>query len=145
MKQGGMQHVGKEPLVSAVCNAGALGILTALTQPSPDALREEIRKTRSRLRPDVAKRCPKYGAFGVNITLLPSINPPDYAGYAKAALEEGVRIFETAGNNPGPIIKLLKENGAYVIHKCTAVRHALSSQRMGVDCLSIDGFECAGQ
>lgn len=142
--QGGMQWVGVASLASAVSNAGALGILTALTQPSPDALRAEIRKTREMLDPAVRDRCPKYGAIGVNLTLLPSINPPDYAGYARAALEEGVRIFETAGNNPGPLIKVLKEHGAYVIHKCTAVRHALSSQKLGVDCLSIDGFECAG-
>lgn len=141
--QGGMQWVGVPKLAAAVSNAGALGILTALTQPSPDDLRKAIRETNSLLRPDVRSRS-KYGAVGVNITLLPSINPPDYEGYARAALQEGIRIFETAGNNPGPIIKLLKEHGAYVLHKCTAVRHALSSQRMGVDCLSIDGFECAG-
>ncbi|CAO1616820.1 unnamed protein product [Parajaminaea phylloscopi] len=141
--QGGMQWVGVAPLASAVSNAGALGILTALTQPSPDALRQEIRKAKQLLRPEIKNRS-KYGAIGVNITLLPSINPPDYAGYAKAALDEGVRIFETAGNNPGPIIKVLKDNGAYVIHKCTSIRHALSSQKLQVDCLSIDGFECAG-
>ncbi|RXK35068.1 2-nitropropane dioxygenase [Tremella mesenterica] len=144
--QGGMQWVGTPPLAAAVAASGALGILTALTQPSPDALREAIRETRKRLgdRP---------GRFGVNITLLPTINPPDYAGYARAAMEEGIDIFETAGNNPGPLIKLLQtyvspsDSGLrkrYIIHKCVTVRHALSGQKMGVDCLSIDGFECAG-
>jgi NADH:quinone reductase (non-electrogenic) len=95
-----MQWVGTPPLVAAVSNAGALGVLTALTQPSPDALRQAIRDTRKMLKPEIANRG-KYGPFGVNITLLPSINPPDYKGYALAALEEGVRIFETAGNNRG--------------------------------------------
>jgi len=82
--------------------------------------------------------------FGVNITLLPTINPPDYAGYARAAVEEGVRIFETAGNNPQKLISYLKENQCIVIHKCVTIRHAKSAARMGVDILSIDGFECAG-
>jgi NADH:quinone reductase (non-electrogenic) len=93
------QWVGTPPLASAVSNAGGLGVLTALTQPSPDALRKAIQKTKTMLRPEIANRCSKYGAIGVNITLLPSINPPDYPGYAKAALDEGIRIFETAGNN----------------------------------------------
>lgn len=102
--QGGMQWVGTPSLAAAVSDAGALGILTALTQPSPDALRVAIRDTRARLSPEVRKRDQerkeaKFGVFGVNITLLPSINPPDYEGYARAAIEEGVRIFETAGNN----------------------------------------------
>lgn len=132
--QGGMQWVGLPPLAAAVSNAGALGILTALTQPSPDALREAIRQTRGLT----------SKPFGVNITLLPAINPPDYAGYARAAVEEGVRIFETAGNAPGPLVKYFKDNGCYVIHKCTTIRHAKSAERMGVDMLSIDGFECAG-
>ncbi|KAI0792529.1 hypothetical protein C8Q75DRAFT_753303 [Abortiporus biennis] len=132
--QGGMQWVGVPLLAAAVSNAGGLGILTALTQPSPDALRQAIRETR--------KLTDK--PFGVNITLLPSISPPDYPGYAKAAVEEGVRIFETAGNNPGPLIKYFKENGCIVIHKCTTIRHAKSAARHGVDLLSIDGFECAG-
>ncbi|KDQ09013.1 hypothetical protein BOTBODRAFT_117709 [Botryobasidium botryosum FD-172 SS1] len=132
--QGGMQWVGLPQLVAAVSNAGGLGILTALTQPSPAELRNAIRTTRTlTLKP-----------FGVNITLLPSINPPDYAGYARAAVEEGVRIIETAGNNPGPLIKYFKENGCTVLHKCTTIRHAKSAARMGVDFLSIDGFECAG-
>ncbi|KZT01203.1 inosine monophosphate dehydrogenase [Laetiporus sulphureus 93-53] len=132
--QGGMQWVGLPKLVAAVSNAGGLGILTALTQPDPHALRAAIRETRT-LTPH---------NFGVNITLLPSINPPDYEGYARAALEEGVRIFETAGNNPAPLVKLFKSQGCIVIHKCTNIRHAKAGERMGVDVLSIDGFECAG-
>ncbi|WVF72868.1 hypothetical protein IAT40_007686 [Kwoniella sp. CBS 6097] len=147
--QGGMQWVGTPPLAAAVAASGALGMLTALTQPSPDALREAIRETRKRIGNG-------QGRFGVNITLLPSINPPDYAGYAKAALDEGVDIFETAGNNPKPLIEFIKTyrpSGAsdsepvpkrFVIHKCVTVKHALSGQKMGVDVLSIDGFECAG-
>lgn len=132
--QGGMQWVGLPKLAAAVSEAGGLGILTALTQPSPAALREAIRETRTLT----------SKPFGVNITLLPTINPPDYEGFARAAVEEGVRIFETAGNNPGPLIKYFKSQGCIVLHKCTTVRHAKSAERMGVDVLSIDGFECAG-
>ncbi|ORY75776.1 inosine monophosphate dehydrogenase [Protomyces lactucae-debilis] len=134
--QGGMQWVGVAELASAVSNAGGLGILTALTQPSPDALRKEI------------QRCKQMTSkpFGVNITLLPSmtLKPGDYALYAQAIIDEGVKVVETAGNNPGPVIKQLKEAGVTVIHKCTSIRHALSAQKLGVDCLSIDGFEAAG-
>ena len=136
--QGGMQWVGYPELTAAVSNAGALGVLTALTQPTPQALREAVRKTKSLLKPGVWERSP-YGGFAVNITLLPSITPPDYPGYVQAALDEGVRIFETAGNRPQEIIKLAKERGAYVIHKCTAVRHAKSAERAGVDMISNDG------
>jgi len=132
--QGGMQWVGVPKLTAAVSEAGGLGLLTALTQPSPDALRTAIRETR-RL---------TSKPFGVNITLLPTINPPDYAGYARAAVEEGVRIFETAGNSPGQLIKYLKSNNCIILHKCTTIRHAKSAARHGVDVLSIDGFECAG-
>ncbi|KIK03374.1 hypothetical protein K443DRAFT_95316 [Laccaria amethystina LaAM-08-1] len=132
--QGGMQWVGVPKLVAAVSEAGGLGLLTALTQPSPEALRAAIRETRTLT----------SKPFGVNITLLPSINPPDYEGYARAAVEEGVRIFETAGNNPGALIKYFKSNGCIVLHKCTAIRHAKSTERLGVDVISIDGLECAG-
>ncbi|KAF9013499.1 hypothetical protein BDQ17DRAFT_1297183 [Cyathus striatus] len=132
--QGGMQWVGVPKLAAAVSEAGGLGILTALTQPSPAALRTAIRET---------KRLTSK-PFGVNITLLPSINPPDYEGYARTAVEEGVRIFETAGNNPGPLIKYFKSSGCIVLHKCTTIRHAKSAEKLGVDFLSIDGFECAG-
>ncbi|OCF75944.1 2-nitropropane dioxygenase [Kwoniella mangroviensis CBS 8886] len=133
--QGGMQWVGTPPLAAAVASAGALGMLTALTQPSPDALREAIRETRKRIGTDGWSQ-------GVNITLLPSINPPDYAEYARAALEEGVDIFETAGNNRHSASDAVPKR--FVIHKCVTVKHALSGQKMGVDMLSIDGFECAG-
>ncbi|KAJ6508853.1 putative 2-Nitropropane dioxygenase [Mycena sanguinolenta] len=132
--QGGMQWVGVPKLVAAVSNAGGLGVITALTQPNPAALRNAIRETRALT----------SKPFGVNITLLPSINPPDYAGYARAAVEEGVKIFETAGNSPGELIKFFKSNGCVVIHKCTTIRHAKSAVKLGVDILSIDGFECAG-
>jgi NAD(P)H-dependent flavin oxidoreductase YrpB (nitropropane dioxygenase family) len=129
-----MQWVGYAELASAVSNAGGLGILTALTQPTPEALRAEIRKTRTLTK----------NPFGVNITLLPSINPPDYGAYAQVVIEEGVKIVETAGNSPGPVIKQLKEVGIIILHKCTTIRHALSAVKLGVDFLSIDGFECAG-
>ncbi|KAG1746002.1 uncharacterized protein EDB91DRAFT_1120148 [Suillus paluster] len=127
--QGGMQWVGKPPLPAAVSNAGGLGIITALTQPNPEALRTVIRETRA------ATDKP----FGVNLTLLPSIVPPDYEGYARVAVEEGVKIFETAGNKS--FIEFFKSHGCIVIHKCTTIRHAKSAERMGVDVLSIDGFE----
>ncbi|KAL1754116.1 hypothetical protein FB107DRAFT_263660 [Schizophyllum commune] len=120
--QGGMQWVGVPQLAAAVSEAGGLGVLTALTQPSPDALREAIRETRRRT----------SKPFGVNITLLPSINPPDYEGYARAAVEEGVRIFETAGN--------ARECSLLLLHPPPP----LSAEKHGVDVLSIDGFECAG-
>lgn len=133
--QGGMQWVGTADLVSAVANAGGLGFLTALTQPSPQALSEEIKRCRGMTdRP-----------FGVNLTVFPAINPPDYNGYVRAIIEGDVRIVETAGT---PAIAeqwaLFKEAGIKIIHKCTSVRHALSAERKGVDAISIDGFECAG-
>jgi len=82
--------------------------------------------------------------FGVNVTLLPAIVPPDYVGYAKIIIEEGIKVVETAGNSPGPIIKMMKDNNIIVLHKCTSIRHAVSAEKLGVDFLSIDGFECAG-
>ncbi|KZF20295.1 inosine monophosphate dehydrogenase [Xylona heveae TC161] len=132
--QGGMQWVGFAELASAVSNAGGLGILTALTQPTPEDLRKEIRKCRAMT----------TNPFGVNITLLPALSPPDYGAYARVIIEEGIRIVETAGNSPGPVIKTLKEAGCIIIHKCTTIRHAQSAIKLGVDFLSIDGFECAG-
>ncbi|KAI1924682.1 hypothetical protein LOZ53_001195 [Ophidiomyces ophidiicola] len=132
--QGGMQWVGYAELAAAVSNAGGLGILTALTQPTPDDLRKEIRKTRT-----LTKK-----PFGVNVTLLPSLEPPNYGAYAQAIIDEGVRIVETAGNSPGPVIKQLKAAGCIILHKCTTIRHAKSAVKLGVDFLSIDGFECAG-
>ncbi|KAF2625165.1 inosine monophosphate dehydrogenase [Macroventuria anomochaeta] len=134
--QGGMMWVGKAEMISAVANAGALGFLTALTQPTPEALRQEIRRTKSMLKPTAVQ-------FGVNITLLPSMNAPDYAAYAKVAVEEGIKVVETAGD-PTPVLKYLKDNGITVFHKCVTLKHALRAEKLGVDCISIDGIECAG-
>ncbi|KAF2646914.1 inosine monophosphate dehydrogenase [Massarina eburnea CBS 473.64] len=132
--QGGMQWVGYAELASAVSNAGGLGILTALTQPTPEDLRKEIRRCRTMT----------SSPFGVNLTLLPAMVPPDYAAYAQVIIDEGINIVETAGNSPGPVIKQLKAAGATILHKCTSIRHAQSAVKLGVDFLSIDGFECAG-
>jgi nitronate monooxygenase len=132
--QGGMMWVGRGELVAAVSNAGALGILTALTQPTPDDLRREIDRCRSMTdRP-----------FGINLTILPSVNPPPYAAYRQAIIDSGIKIVETAGYKPQEHVEEFKAHGIVVIHKCTSVRHALSAERMGVDAISIDGFECAG-
>jgi NADH:quinone reductase (non-electrogenic) len=129
-----MMHVGYAELAAAVSNAGALGIITALIFTQPEDLRLEIRK------------CRKMTAnpFAVNLTLLPSMVPPDYPAYVRVVVEEGIRIVETAGNSPGPVIAMLKKAGITVLHKCTTVRHAQSAVKLGVDFLSIDGFECAG-
>jgi nitronate monooxygenase len=132
--QGGMMWVGRAELAAAVSNAGGLGILTALTQPTPDDLRREI----DRCRTMTGK------PFGVNLTILPSVSPPPYAEYRKAIIDSGVTIVETAGYKPQEHIDHFKAHGVKVIHKCTAVRHALSAERMGADAISIDGFECAG-
>lgn len=132
--QGGMMWVGRAELASAVSNAGGLGTLTALTQSTPDDLRREIERCRSMT----------DKPFAVNLTILPSVNPPPYAEYRQAIIESGVRIVETAGNKPQEHVEAFKAHGLTVIHKCTAVRHALSAERMGVDIISIDGFECAG-
>ncbi len=133
--QGGMQWVGTAELVSAVANAGALGFLTALTQPDPRALADEIARCRTMTdRP-----------FGVNLTVFPAINAPDYNGYAQVIIDSGVKIVETAGT---PAVAeqwaMFKAAGIKIIHKCTSVRHALSAERKGIDAISIDGFECAG-
>ncbi|WP_265104643.1 NAD(P)H-dependent flavin oxidoreductase [Sphingopyxis yananensis] len=133
--QGGMQGVGTADLASAVSNAGGLGIITALTQPSPEALRTEIERCRSLT----------DKPFGVNITVLPTINAPDYAAYAQAVIDSGVKILETAGSPAvRQIWEMVKPHGIKILHKCTAVRHALSAERADVDIISIDGFECAG-
>lgn len=132
--QGGMQWVGRAELVAAVANAGALGIITALTQPTPEALAGEIARCRGMT----------DQPFGVNLTILPTLKPPPYAEYRRAIIESGVRIVETAGYNPREHIDDFKAHGVKVIHKCTAVRHALAAERIGVDAVSIDGFECAG-
>tara|TARA_B100000214_G_scaffold132010_2_gene93858 strand:- start:305 stop:1279 length:975 start_codon:yes stop_codon:yes gene_type:complete len=132
--QGGMQWVGYAELVSAVSNAGALGILTALTQPTPEDLAKEIERTRQMT----------DKPFGVNLTVLPTINPPPYEEYAQAIVGSGIKIVETAGRSPEPFMELFKEYDVKVIHKCTSVRHALKAQSVGVSAITIDGFECAG-
>jgi NAD(P)H-dependent flavin oxidoreductase YrpB (nitropropane dioxygenase family) len=147
-----MQWVGYAELASAVSNAGGLGLvrqirfpffpntlftsvqITALTQPTPEALRKEIRKCKTMTK----------NPFGVNLSILPAINAPDYSAYANVIIEEGIRIVETAGDNPGPVVQQLKDSKCIVIHKVTTIRHALSAVKLGVDFLSIDGFECAG-
>jgi len=132
--QGGMQWVGRAELAAAVSEAGGLGIITALTQPTPADLAREIERTR------LLTQKP----FGVNLTILPSINPPPYDEYRRVIVDAGVRVVETAGANPAPHMDFFREHGVKVIHKCTSVRHALSAQAAGVTALSIDGFECAG-
>jgi NADH:quinone reductase (non-electrogenic) len=132
--QGGMQWVGRAPLVAAVANAGGLGFVTALTQPTPADLAREIARCR-----ELTDR-----PFGVNLTILPSINPPPYAEYRQVIIESGVGIVETAGSNPAEHLKHFHAHGIKVIHKCTSVRHAVKAETLGVDAVSIDGFECAG-
>ena len=132
--QGGMQWVGRAELVAAVAEAGALGFLTALTQPTPEALAAEIARTR-----ELTDR-----PFGVNLTILPTIDPPPYDEYRQAIVESGVKIVETAGSNPEPHLPTFHEHGVRVLHKVTSVRHAEKAERVGVDAVSIDGFECAG-
>ncbi|UTI64740.1 nitronate monooxygenase family protein [Paraconexibacter antarcticus] len=132
--QGGMQWVGRAELVAAVANAGALGCITALTQPTPEDLSKEIARCR-----ELTDK-----PFGVNLTILPSITPPPYAEYRQAIIEAGVKIVETAGNNPVDHLEHFKPAGIKVIHKATTVRHALKAQSIGVDAVSIDGLDCAG-
>jgi NAD(P)H-dependent flavin oxidoreductase YrpB (nitropropane dioxygenase family) len=132
--QGGMQWVGRAELVAAVANAGALGMITALTQPTPEDLVKEIARTR-----DLTDK-----PFGINLTILPSISPPPYDEYRQVIVESGVTIVETAGSNPGPHLPQFHAAGIKVLHKCTSVRHAIKAQDLGVDGISIDGFECAG-
>jgi nitronate monooxygenase len=132
--QGGMQWVGRAELVAAVANAGALGFITALTQPTPADLATEIRRCR-----DLTDK-----PFGVNLTILPTINPPPYDEYRRVIIDSGIKVVETAGSNPAPHLPMFHDNGIKVLHKCTAVRHAVKAQDLGVDGISIDGFECAG-
>jgi len=120
--------------VAAVANAGALGFITALTQPTPEELFDEIVRCRGMT----------DKPFGVNLTILPAIKQPPYAEYRQAIIESGVKVVETAGNKPQEHVTEFKKYGIKVLHKCTSVRHALSAERMGVDAISIDGFECAG-
>jgi len=132
--QGGMQWVGRAPLVAAVANAGALGMLTALTQPTPEELTKEIARTR-----ELTDK-----PFGVNLTILPAITPPPYAEYRQAIIEAGIKIVETAGSNPKEHLEDFQPHGIKVIHKATSVRHAVKAEQLGVDAVSVDGFECAG-
>jgi nitronate monooxygenase len=132
--QGGMHYVGFAEMAAAVSNAGGLGIITGLTQKSAADLANEIAKCK-----DMTDK-----PFGVNLTFLPVVNSPDYPGMVKAIIEGGVKVVETAGNNPVQVLPPLHDAGIKVIHKCTSVRHALKAQAIGVDALSIDGFECGG-
>lgn len=131
---GGMTGLGTAELIAPVAEAGALGFLTALTQPTPEALAAEIARTR-----ELTDR-----PFGVNLTILPTRDPVPYDEYRAAIVESGVRVVETAGSSPEPHLPDFKAADIRVIHKATSVRHALSAQRKGVDAISIDGFECAG-
>src|SRR5437764_6763110 len=131
---GGMTRVGRAELVGAVANAGALGFITAHSAGPPEALYKEVQRCR-----EMTDK-----PFGVNLTILPSITPIPYDEYREAIIESGVKIVETAGNNPQPHLPRFREAGVKVIHKCTSVRHALKAQAIGVDVVSIDGFECAG-
>ena len=132
--QGGMHYVGFAELAAAVSNAGGLGIITGLTQKTPKDLANEIAKCH-----DMTDK-----PFGVNLTFLPVVKAPDYPGYVKAIIKGGVKIVETAGNNPQAVLPYLKDAGIKVIHKCTSVRHALKAQSIGCDAASVDGFECGG-
>jgi NADH:quinone reductase (non-electrogenic) len=133
--QGGMQNVGYAELASAVSNAGGLGTLTALTQPSPKALAEEIERCRAMT----------TKPFAVNITVLPAVTPPDYKAFAQTVIDAGIKIVETAGTaEVRELWAMMKPHGILILHKCTAVRHALSAERNGCYIISIDGFECAG-
>jgi nitronate monooxygenase len=131
---GGMTRVGTAELIAAVANAGALGFVTALTPGSPEKLRAELKKTF-----DMTDK-----PFGVNLTILPTINPVPYDEYRQVICESGVKVVETAGNNPAPHLPAFRAAGIKVIHKCTTARHAVKAQSIGVDCVSIDGLECAG-
>jgi nitronate monooxygenase len=132
--QGGMHFVGFAEMAAAVSNAGGLGLITGLTQKTPDLLAKEIARCR-----DMTDK-----SFGVNLTFLPAVNAPDYPGYVRAIIEGGVKIVETAGNNPQKWLPALKDAGVKVIHKCTSVRHALKAEAIGCDAISVDGFECGG-
>ncbi|WP_127792467.1 nitronate monooxygenase family protein [Agromyces sp. LHK192] len=132
--QGGMMWVGRAELAAAVSEAGGLGIITALTQPTPADLVKEVERARALTDKPI----------GVNLTILPSINPPPYDEYRRAIIDAGVTIVETAGSNPEPHVEAFAPHGIKVIHKCTSVRHALKAERLGVTAVSIDGFECAG-
>ena len=132
--QGGMHYVGFAEMAAAVSNAGGLGIITGLTQGTPEKLANEIARCK-----DMTDK-----PFGVNLTFLPTVNAPDYPGLVKAIIDGGVKAVETAGNNPVQVLPFFKDAGVKVIHKCTSVRHALKAQSIGCDAVSVDGFECGG-
>ncbi len=132
--QGGMHFVGFAEMAAAVSNAGGLGIITGLTQKTPENLAKEIARCR-----EMTDK-----PFGVNLTFLPALTPPDYPGFVKTIIESGVKIVETAGNNPAQVMPFFKEAGVKVIHKCTSVRHSLKAESIGCDAVSVDGFECGG-
>ena len=132
--QGGMHFVGFAEMAAAVSNAGGLGIITGLTQGTPENLKAEIERCRAMT----------DKPFGVNLTFLPAVTPPDYPGFVKVIIESGIKVVETAGNNPAKWLPMLKEAGIVVIHKCTSVRHALKAEAIGCDAVSVDGFECGG-
>jgi len=132
--QGGLMWIARAQLVSAVANAGAMGFMTALTFSDPEALRAEIHKCRQLT----------DNPFGVNLTFLPTLRPPDYPAYIQVCGEEGIGFIETAGRNPQPYMDQIKSFGIRVIHKCTSVRHAVKAEKIGCDAVSIDGFEAAG-
>jgi len=132
--QGGMHYVGFAEMAAAVSEAGGLGVITGLTQRTPEGLSKEIARCR-----EMTDK-----PFGVNLTFLPAVTPPDYPGFVQAIIEGGVKIVETAGNNPQKWLPMLKEHGIKVIHKCTSVRHSLKAEAIGCDAVSVDGFECGG-
>ena len=132
--QGGMHFVGLAEMAAAVSNAGGLGIITGLTQGTPEKLAAEI------------ARCKEMTdkPIGVNMTFLPTLNPPDYPALFEVIIDAGIKVVETAGNNPAQYLPMLKDAGIKVIHKCTSVRHSLKAQSIGCDAVSVDGFECGG-
>ena len=132
--QGGLMWIATAELTSAVANAGGMGFMTALTFPDADALRAEIRKCR-----EMTDK-----PFGINLTFLPTLRPPDYPAYIDVCIEEGIKFIETAGRNPEPYMEQIKSGDIKVVHKCTSVRHAIKAEKIGCDVVSIDGFEAAG-
>jgi nitronate monooxygenase len=132
--QGGMMWISRAELAAGVGNAGGIGFMTALTYQDPEELRTEIRKCRGLT----------DKPFGINLTFLPTLRPPDYPAYIRVCAEEGIKFLETAGRNPEPYMEQIKAAGMKVIHKCTSVRHALKAENIGCDAISIDGFEAAG-
>lgn len=132
--QGGLMWIARAELAAAVANAGGIGFMTALSFPDAASLRREIQRCRGLT----------DKPFGVNLTFLPTLRPPDYPSYIDVCIDEGIRFIETAGRNPAPYMPQLKSAGITVVHKCTSVRHAVTAEKIGCDVVSIDGFEAAG-